>query len=569
MGATLRGNLNVLGVLPTGGGKSMACWAGLVSGETELTIVVFPLVALLADQVSRLTTMFPRSSASGSKWRLWDSETRMRPGVVAQTNLLLVDVSSARQPEFLQLVASNRRIKRIVFDECSLYQECSFRKGFNTLPLLINSLTTAQLVFLSATVAPSSELGLLRALGSVKTTVVRMPTVRQNLTLNVELVGNVDQNGRDVHKQLKVKQALGAIREGTLAIVYVLSKAAGTALGPVLQQHLKCMVEFYHSDLHSTAKKQIVSRWKSGRNRVLIATSGFAYGIDVAHVSTIIHLGGSYSLAEYAQAAGRAGRDGSAATSTVVATRSDLGALADGDLRELLAQSTQCRRLALSRVLDGPEMADRFGTCGHCDVCAHRDFAVGGLAATEVQEMMTIADFDDTQQATAAERVKTAERAVVAANQLKRVGEDQCVFCFALKGAKVAVHTMVQCPLWRGRCFRCADSRAHRRQDCEVGDRLAAELQRVDCCVTCALPVFAFSKTVHDGQGSVGSGCKFKDTVLPLALLLGQMQPRWVSAHVSDVTVRGPNAYARWLTCVRDGMSNAGLLVSAWIAKNK
>jgi superfamily II DNA helicase RecQ len=557
---TLSGKLNVLGVLPTGGGKTMAIWCGLAAQETGLTIVVFPLIALLADQVRRLQALFPSTSPSAApRWRVWDAEQWHQPGVADATKLLLVDVDTARRPEFLQMLKENKNIARLVFDECSLYLESSFRKGVNTLPLLMASCTHARRVFLSATIPPESQRCLLLAMASPKTTVVRMPTVRQNLTLRVDVVdGSVTDRLFDV---------LQKRRPGTLAIVFVLSKQDGNQLQKALAQRGGIQAGFHHSDLSPSTKAGIAASWRSGQVPILLATSGFAYGVDAPNVSTVVHIGGSYSLAEYAQSAGRAGRNGSAATSTTLVTRRDLARLRDQQLRTILGQTTDCRRLALSRLFDGDDLAAQFGSCGCCDVCEKLDSPVEGLASADVNAMVSVADFEEAQP-TAAQRVATVERCVTVADNLRKVKElGRCVFCFALRRTRV-MHQMVTCPLWSGRCFRCGAADGHTRANCTVAAAMPRQLAAQDNCVSCALPVFAFNKTIHDGPGSVGSRCTYRDTVLPLALLLGHLKARWVSDHMGDgggVSVNDTISFSSWLTQVRDGMTNAGFLVSAWL----
>lgn len=51
------GKTSVLGVLPTGGGKSLAMFACLYAPDRELTVAIFPLIAVLGDVKERLAKM--------------------------------------------------------------------------------------------------------------------------------------------------------------------------------------------------------------------------------------------------------------------------------------------------------------------------------------------------------------------------------------------------------------------------------------------------------------------------------------------------------------------------------
>jgi hypothetical protein len=128
---------------------------------------------------------------------------------------------------------------------------------------------------------------------------------------------------------------------------------------------------------------------------------------------------------------------------------------------------------------------------------------------------------------------------------------------------------MNQCPTWQGRCFRCGvDNPNHGRSECPMLKLLVPQLKINDSCVTCALPVFVFGATAHKGQGSMGRSCTYKDTVVPLAMLLYQTNRDWVTGFAGRA-LETAAAYGTWLASTTDGVSQAGHLVAAWVEQLK
>ncbi|CDS06957.1 hypothetical protein LRAMOSA09480 [Lichtheimia ramosa] len=66
----------------------------------------------------------------------------------------------------------------------------------------------------------------------------------------------------------------------------------------------------YHGSMTQDTKVQALQNWRSGKCKVICATSAFDAGIDYAHVRLVVHISGSASVLDYAQETGRAGRDG-------------------------------------------------------------------------------------------------------------------------------------------------------------------------------------------------------------------------------------------------------------------
>ncbi|KAI9468420.1 P-loop containing nucleoside triphosphate hydrolase protein [Zychaea mexicana] len=66
----------------------------------------------------------------------------------------------------------------------------------------------------------------------------------------------------------------------------------------------------YHSNLDDEEKQEQQDRWMHQTSGIIVATSGFGLGIDAPDVRVVLHWGLPYSLLDYAQQTGRAGRDG-------------------------------------------------------------------------------------------------------------------------------------------------------------------------------------------------------------------------------------------------------------------
>lgn len=120
----------------------------------------------------------------------------------------------------------------------------------------------------------------------------------------------------------------------------------------------------YFSD--QSNNNAILDRFFSGEHRVIAATGALVFGVDIADVRAVVHLGRSRSLFEFAQESGPAGRDGKPSLSVIL--------LPDGDedydwssqrldassrhSRDLVYQSIEtpkdtCRRRVLDRYRDG------------------------------------------------------------------------------------------------------------------------------------------------------------------------------------------------------------------------
>ncbi|OAL42731.1 P-loop containing nucleoside triphosphate hydrolase protein, partial [Pyrenochaeta sp. DS3sAY3a] len=160
-----------------------------------------------------------------------------------------------------------------------------------------------QMVLLTATLPPSEEDELYRrmcfAREQVKT--FRQPTTRVNVAYQTIKVG------RSVKKKMvesmvveTVQQRLRKYKTGKI-IVYSNSKPKVNALAERLDYRA------YHAD--AVGKASMLADFMAGKQRVIVATSALGIGVDIPDVRCIVHIDWPFTMLEYAQESGRAGRD--------------------------------------------------------------------------------------------------------------------------------------------------------------------------------------------------------------------------------------------------------------------
>src|SRR5437762_13047608 len=106
---------DVLSVAPTGSGKSISYWVPAVI-DGGLTLVVSPLIALMKDQVDRLTGRGVAATFINSSLDRPEQVDRLRRAVAGEYRLLFVAPERLGRPGFMERLA-DLRVRRLVVDE--------------------------------------------------------------------------------------------------------------------------------------------------------------------------------------------------------------------------------------------------------------------------------------------------------------------------------------------------------------------------------------------------------------------------------------------------------------------
>ena len=306
----LNGN-DTLGLLPTGGGKSITFQAPALALD-GLTIVVTPLISLMKDQVDNLRqhnikAIYLHSGLSRAENRL--AIDRCKYGKV---KLLYVSPEKLQSERFVDELRF-LDIRLIVVDEA----HCISQWGYDFRPsyLRINSLRSlfpdAPILALTASATPEVVDDIMTRLQFRSRNLFSRSFSRDNISYIV-------RNGDDKEQQLR--RILNATTGS--AIVYVRSRRRTREIAELLTKS-GFTADFYHAGLAPEDKNDKQNRWKNDQIRIIVATNAFGMGIDKPDVRTVIHYDLPSSLEEYYQEAGRAGRDGLPSYAVLLASPAD------------------------------------------------------------------------------------------------------------------------------------------------------------------------------------------------------------------------------------------------------
>ena len=339
---------DLLVIMPTGSGKTLCVLLPVVlEGEGRSTIFIVPLVALREELLERAKRM----GLSVGTW-----ENREEKGYCQVYIFSVEHVDSKKFREFVRILIDMGRLARIVVDEVHLTLAWGeFRPVLSRLRHMLRAVNSpVQRVLLSATVPPCDRVNTLRAHGLQWAVLHWMPTVRRNLSFQVEKVDVIRVGGKFLSAEASLVEAAvqkgisavgGFVERGEVGRVMIIGLkkecvgriVEGLAKGFVDDEkraenrgenvgqgvvHSKKVVDVmqYHGGLDKGVRKEVHSVWNMDdrKSKIIVCTSAFGTGVDVENVRVVVHVGGCCSLVQYAQEVGRAGRDGKRAKCIVL-----------------------------------------------------------------------------------------------------------------------------------------------------------------------------------------------------------------------------------------------------------
>ena len=249
--------------------------------------MILPLISLLIDQLARAK----RLNISATIYNPRNPPDSVRLVFVTPETSLTKDFQS-----YLLRLRTFYQLDRIIIDECHIIinKNSNFRRQLSRLGELIDFKT--QLILLTATLPPRYQSDLFNKLyikeSEVK--IYRSSSNRVNIRYSVHLEQSNDQI-------LEFIQQKSDQYPNDRLIIYTRTRDIANNL----QKRLKWLV--YYSN--SPQRDQTLRKFLDLSNGRIIATSSLGLGLDIPNARAIIHIGRPYSLLDYAQESGRAGRD--------------------------------------------------------------------------------------------------------------------------------------------------------------------------------------------------------------------------------------------------------------------
>ncbi len=363
-------------ILPTGAGKSLCFMlpALLLAGPT---LVIFPLLSLISDQLRRCVDAGIGAAALTGGQNAAERRNIFNGIVKGSIKIVLTNPETALSPQVLPMLAKSC-FMHIVFDEVHTVSEWgdTFRPAYlesrriyaeGGIPVVTAFTATASETVLSRVrevLFPEDAPHVVSAnpdRPNISYTV--MPSLCKINSLQLLLVQNGDkpQTGKGYsHAELVNRPAL------------VFCSTRRSAERTALQLRLRLKendIFFYHAGLSREEKAGIEKWFFKSANGILCATTAYGMGIDKPNIRTVIHHDLSPSVEAYLQESGRAGRDMDPAEAILLLSPSDTAAGMKHNARHaallrFASDSTTCRRESLMRLL-GSEPDICFG----CDVC--------------------------------------------------------------------------------------------------------------------------------------------------------------------------------------------------------
>lgn len=310
----LQGN-DVLGILPTGMGKSM-CYqlpAKLLDGTT---IVVSPLISLMIDQVKQLkASNFKEVIALNSF--IDPIERRKVYHQLEKYKLIYVSPELLQHKELLGYL-KKIKVSLFVVDEahCISQWGYDFRPDYLRLSEVITDFNNPPLLALSATATTEIQQDIKQTLQRSDMIDHIYPMDRENIIFSIEKVTN------DNEKNEVINHLVGRFHVPT--IIYFSSRIASEQLTEfLLNKHPALRVAFYHGGMDTMDRISVQQQFMNNQLDVICCTSAFGMGINKKDIRLIIHYHFPLQLESYIQEVGRAGRDGKESVSLLLYSEND------------------------------------------------------------------------------------------------------------------------------------------------------------------------------------------------------------------------------------------------------
>jgi len=490
-------------VLGCAAGKTDIVLINCLTPNSATTIIVEPYLSTCWDVKSRAEIL-------GIKPLLWDNS--MSVSTAVRSKLIIATPEASCTASFLNMLAhlsQHRLLDRIVIDE--IHQPV-VDAGFRNVEA-IDKLTnySAQVVLMTATLPPTMVSSLCSFIKLPSFFTIRSTTNRMNICYQVKIVQNIT---KELAAILKEEEKSNKSR----IMVYCRS-ISETRL---LQSEVNAQI--FHSRMTRDEQDKSLADW----TYIMACTTSLSAGRDTPYVDLVIHKGPPFTMVDYIQQSGRAGRNNTKARSIILSRhlpdkhidhlRSQKWKRSDYEALKYLINKEECRRRSISTLMDGKTIECRILGAELCDVCQKNS---GRTAPTRMEEPISRQDV-------VGER--SAVELTIMAKIKKLYGSENCLWCLVLLDLEYH-HHHVPCPI--------------PHNDATMSEWVKSVKIPKSVCAVCSLPKFACIS-------SPNQPCRHGDVPLKLAYIMyqdGEVRDRvFAELEIEDLGLNTLGRFADWLS---------------------
>ncbi len=313
---SILGGNDTLGLMPTGGGKSITFQVPTMAVD-GMSLVVTPIISLMKDQVDNLVARGIKATYMYAGLSMSEVRRTYEKCINGKYKFLYVSPERLGSDTFIDRL-KQMPVKLIVVDEahCISQWGYDFRPSFLKIAEVRKVFPKVPVLALTATAPPTVVTDIMRSLNFKAPNVFRKSFSRPNISYVVR---------HTEEKMAEMAHILSSV--GGSGIVYVRSRRKAKEIADILIAS-RISADFYHAGLSIEEKNDKQNKWSSGVRRVMVATNAFGMGIDKADVRIVVHVDVPNSIEEYYQEAGRAGRDGKRSYAVLLVKPTDKRTLA-------------------------------------------------------------------------------------------------------------------------------------------------------------------------------------------------------------------------------------------------
>ncbi len=302
---------DTLGLLPTGGGKSIIFQVPALASE-GICIVVTPLIALMKDQVDNLKKRNIKATAIYSGMTKHELDVAFNNCIYGNTKFLYLSPERLNSELFI-IRLQEMNVNLIAIDEshCISQWGYDFRPSYLSIAKIREYVPNVPFLALTATATIDVVDDIQEKLEFKEKNVFRKSFERKNLVYIV----------RNVEDKFKYLLKIATKTKGS-GIVYVRNRKRTKEIANFLTEN-NISADFYHAGIDAKFKDYKQDQWKTGKCRIIVSTNAFGMGIDKSNVRFVVHIDLPDSLEAYFQEAGRGGRDEKTAYAVLLYNKND------------------------------------------------------------------------------------------------------------------------------------------------------------------------------------------------------------------------------------------------------